>query len=343
MFHFYHLRTGPKQYSLDNNHRTIKHKKEKKRKSKSRSLSNITRTLKTKSIIIMDTESSSLLILRAMLQQEKNWYEIKDYFQQNCSSENPKGHLVDADARQQIAQWCMNIMDACDYSKENAAVTMSCLDRFVSTRDGREVLLDRSQYQSAALTALYISIKVHCPQALSPDLVAKLSQGMYGKNDIEAMERRMLDAIQWRINPPTAMDFVRIYLDMIASKSTVLDQHAQNVIIELAGYQASRSVLQFDIVITNASTVGVASLLNAIESIYTVDNELCDNIYDVISLYVDIDPNSLESLQQQLYKSITEQTSIKLMSKEKSSCEYSAKKRLHRDSFTESPRSVAQQ
>ena len=300
----------------------------------------------------MDTESSSFLLLRAsllaMLQQEKNWYEIKDYFQENRNSENSEGNPVDADARQQIAQWCMDIMDACDFSKEYAAVTMSCLDRFVSTRDGREVLLDRSQYQLAALTALYISIKVHCPKALSVDLVAKLSQGTHGKNDIEAMERRMLNAIQWRINPPTAMDFARIYLDMIASKSTALDQHAQDVIIELAGYQASLSVLQFDIVITNASTVGVASLLNAIESIYTDDKELCDSIYDIILPYIDIDPNSLErlqSLQQQLYKSINlEQTSMKLMSKEKSSsCEYSTIKRLHRDSFTESPRSVAQQ
>lgn len=279
-------------------------------------------------------------ILRAMLQQEESCYQIDDYFQK-IPSQSSEGLLpVDADARQQIAHWCMNFMDTCNYSKETAAVTMSCLDRFVSTSDGSEILLDRSHYQLAALTAMYFSVKIHCEQALSPDLVAKLSQGAYAKEDIEAMERRMLVAIQWRVNPPTAMDFVRIYLDMIIASKNVFDQRTQNVIMKLVGYQTNLSVLQFEIATTNASHVAVASLLNAIESIYPNDKELYETIWDLTSLSTDIDPDSLESLQRQLYKSITKQNGVKFKAKEKSTCEAPVNKRLHRNSFDESPRSV---
>ena len=281
-------------------------------------------------------------ILRAMLKQEESCYQIDDYFQK-IPSQSSEGLLpVDADARQKIAHWCMAIMDACKYSKETAAVIMSCLDRFVSTSDGSEILLDRSHYQLAALTALYFSVKIHCSQALSPELVAKLSEGAYAKEDIEAMEQRMLGAIQWRVNPPTAMDFVRIYLDMIVTSKNVFDQCTQNVIMELAGYQTNLSVLQFEIATTKASHVAVASLLNAIESIYPNDKELYETIRDFATSLssTDIDPDYLESLRRQLYKSITEQTGIQFKANEKSTCEAPVNKRMHRNSFTESPRSV---
>jgi len=282
-------------------------------------------------------------ILRAMLQQEESCYKIQDYFQ-HLPSEDVTEEVVDAEARQQIAQWCMNIMGACNFTTEHAAVTMSCLDRFVSTSDGNKVLLNRFQYQVAALTALYMSVKIHCPQALPPDLVAQLSQGMHDVQDIEAMERRMLAALQWRVNPPTAMDFVRMYLDMITSESnTDFDQHTQEVILELTGYQANLSVLQFDLAIEKASHIAVASLMNALECIYTDDNEdFCDSIYHCISCYTDdLDPNSIEEIQERLYTAIAEHTtSTELGTRKKPSNNFTVGKISQRNSFTESPRSV---
>ena len=291
-----------------------------------------------------DTEPSSLPILRAMLQQEESCYKIQDYFQHLPSSEDCTAEVVDADARQQIAQWCINIMGACNFTTEHAAVTMSCLDRFVSTSDGKKVLLDRFQYQLAALTALYLSVKIHCPQALPPDLVAKLAQGRHKEKDIEAMERSMLAALQWRVNPPTVMDFVRIYLDMIAANSHHdFDPQTQAVVLELTGYQANLAVIQFGLVIEKASHVAVASLMNALECIYMDDNEdFCDSIYHCISCYTDdLDTNSIEEMQEQLYTAITEHTtSTELETRKKPSNGFTIGKISQRNSFTESPRSV---
>jgi len=327
-----------------------------------------------------------------MLKQEESCYKIHDYFQNQDSEGNSTTPTtpttlstpiisIDVDARQQIAQWCMDIMKLCNYSEEFAAITMSCLDRFVvsttttttttTTIDDRRqeevvVLFDEAQYQLAALTSLYITAKIHCPLALPPDLIVQFSRGMYCVKDIEAMERRMLKAIQWRVNPPTAMDFVRIYLDMIASKKSSnssttnstngFNQHVQDVIIELSGYQASLSVLQFDIAIEKASHVAVASLLNALNYIYTDDQDFCNSssIYDFLSEYIDdIDPSCIETLQEELHKSIVEHTTTtttttttsnkELMmteEEEKHSNAVSVDNKCSKNSSTESPRSV---
>jgi len=285
------------------------------------------------------------LTLRAMLKQEETCYRVDDYFRKLPTPSPEMLPPVDPAARQQIVQWYMSIMDACDFPKEVAAVSMSCLDRFVSSTDGSEVLLSRSQYQLASLTALYTSVKIHCPQALSPDLVAKLSHGAFGADDVEAMERKMLKALQWRVNPPTVMDFVRVYLDMLATSfsDTYFDQRARTVIMELVGYQANLSVLDFDLSINKASHIAMASLWNAIESIYPNDMMLCEIIHDFVIKVSDIDHLDLETLQQKLYEAVTVQNDIKSLSEQLSACDSPVNKRMHRNSFVDSPRSVYEQ
>jgi Cyclin, N-terminal domain len=287
--------------------------------------------------MMMDIETSSLT-LHAMLKQEETCYLVEDYFQLLPSLETCDGLPVDESARQEIGQWFINIMDACSYSRDTAAVAMSCLDRFVSTSDGYQFLLDRSSYQLAALTAVYVSVKVHCPQALSPDLVAKLSQGTYTRQDIETMERRMLSALQWRVNPPTAMDFVRAYLALIPS--VTLDKDSRRVIVELVGYQADLSILDFELATARASHVAFASLLNAVERVHGDHLEICNNVAERIALSTDICHSSLMGLRVILHEAIMEQTMMEPFSTDTSGKPQNISKRMHRDSFEESPRSV---
>lgn len=283
------------------------------------------------------------MTLRAMLKQEETCYKTHDYFRP-LPSVTPEGNVpVDRDARQQIVKWYLTIMDSCDFDREAASISTSCLDRFVSTVDGSAVLLDRSEYQLAALTALYTSVKTHCPQALSPELIAKLSNGCFNENDVEVMERRILKALQWRMNPPTAMDFVRVYLDLLTTSfHRSFDSHTMNVIMELVGYQTNLSILQFDLSTCKTSHIAVASLWNALESIFPNDMELCESIHDFVAAISDIDTVSLEFLQQRLYEAITAENGFQSPhAPEPSSCESPVhNKRMHRNSFIESPRAV---
>merc|ERR1712224_844155 len=109
---------------------------------------------------------------------------------------------VDAECRKTMARWAYSIADLCQYKKETIAIALNVLDRFLSTTIGRNVLFDRSQFQLATMTAIYSSVKIHEQQVMPPQLVSSLSRSVHSIPAIEAMELKMLMAIEWRINPP---------------------------------------------------------------------------------------------------------------------------------------------
>jgi hypothetical protein len=141
-----------------------------------------------------------------MRRQEENGYASSDYLAQiPPSATSPLDTPVDENCRNVMAKWCNEISDFCKYSRETASIAMSCLDRFMATPDGQTVFLYRSLFQLAAMTALYTAVKIHEHEAMDPALVSCLSRGAYSPEAVEAMEARMLTAIQWRVNPPTAL------------------------------------------------------------------------------------------------------------------------------------------
>ena len=78
-----------------------------------------------------------------------------------------------------MAKWCCEIADFCKYKRETVAIAMNCLDRFMSTPVGHQILLDRNAYQLASMTALYSAVKIHEQEAMDPNLVSsRLRRGV---------------------------------------------------------------------------------------------------------------------------------------------------------------------
>jgi hypothetical protein len=261
----------------------------------------------------MDVEAS-LSTIEAMLAQEKTGYTVPDYMLR-LPAHTAFGQPVDADARYSIADWCFKIMDICRYKRETAAIAMSCLDRFVSTPDGYQMLLDRRKFQLAALTAVYTAVKVHEQQALAPHLIARLSHGSYSTEDIETMEFKMLMALQWRVNPPTAMEFVCTFLEVVPEN--VLDEKSRIVVIELVQYQIDLSVVDYEFCRKGASSIAFASLLNSVECIHN-DAMLCSYIESMVAQAVNINSHHFIDLRDRLNEAITHQSGSDLLLKEKS-------------------------
>ena len=87
--------------------------------------------------------------IHAMIKQEQSAYRISDYLE-GLPSSSEFGTPVDSKARLLIARWLLQVATTCDYSRESAAIAMSCLDRFMASDEGRDILLSRSQFQKAA-------------------------------------------------------------------------------------------------------------------------------------------------------------------------------------------------
>jgi hypothetical protein len=276
-------------------------------------------------------------IINAMISQEKQAYRIPDYLE-NLPGKSAIGHPVDAEARLLIAKWCIQLASVSQYSKETAAIAMSCLDRLVATSTGYDILLSRSTFQKAALTCLYTAVKVHEERALTPDTISKLSRGKHSKEQIEQMERISLKAIDWRVNPPTAMSFIRNYLELLPGLGLSL----RRVIMELTECQIEYSILDYDFCRIRPSYIAFASLLNALDTVCG-DTTLSSMFQNMVSHTFNIDIRSLVKLRNELLLTIPEDRLAELSKQQTrrySSCGTTNSKWSTRDIYAESPRGV---
>jgi hypothetical protein len=245
------------------------------------------------------TTEQTLETIQAMRFQEENAYCVSDYLPQrppvNCALDTP----VDASCRFVMAKWCCEIADFCKYKRETVAVAMNCLDRFMASSVGQQILLDRNLYQLACMTALYSSVKIHEQEAMDPILISSLSRGVHSPKAVEEMEAKMLEAIQWRVNPPTAMSFVRCMMDLVPSNTVGAAE--REMVTEIAKFQVELTLNEYNFATFRASAIAFASLLNSLESLSN-DSTFFANFESTVARSVGIDINSVRLLRIALYE-----------------------------------------
>jgi Cyclin, N-terminal domain/Cyclin, C-terminal domain len=242
----------------------------------------------------------TLQTIQAMRCQEETAYGVSDYLscippKVNCALDTP----VDASCRFVMAKWCCEIADFCKYKRETVAVAMNCLDRFMATPVGQQILLDRNLYQLASMTALYSCVKIHEQEAMDPNLISSLSRGVHSPKAVEEMEATMLKAIQWRVNPPTAMSFVRSLMDLVPHH--IVGVAERETITEITKFQIELAVNEYKFSGFQASSIAFASLLNSVESL-SEDCMFFANFENTMSCTVGIDIQSVRGLRIALYE-----------------------------------------
>ena len=258
----------------------------------------------------MDDETESTMFYRgestfdtmsAMRLQEECAYQVTNYLAAIPSSgplhwaEAP----IDIECRQVMAKWTIDVCDFCHYSRETAAIALNCLDRFMATRDGHRILLDRDQYQLAAMTALYSAVKIHESEAMDTALVSTLSRGVHSAEAVEKMEQRLLAAIQWRVNPPTAHAFVREMFGFLADN--LFSASTRETLVELAKIQIELAICDYHLSQHPGSHIAFASLVNAFESIET-DVPFLDSFESTVSSVMHLDPFCVGDIRVALYE-----------------------------------------
>jgi hypothetical protein len=257
--------------------------------------------------------------ITAMRHQEDTGYTASDWLQlTHCESANLPLHwneAVDSDCRRLMVTWCVEVVDFCKFSHEIVEITMSLVDRFLATPEGTAARNDRCVYQLACMASLYTAVKINEPLAMSPSMVAHFSSGAFSSKDIEAMEATLLNALKWRVNPPTSWDFVRMILDLVPRHT--VDGEIRKAALDLALFQTELAVANYQFVTVQASTIAYAALMNALESLGFDDNIL-GNLGYFLARPLEIDCNAdhvvhVQSILYQLvapgdlYKSVIQQ------------------------------------
>ena len=165
-----------------------------------------------------------------------------------------RGPPVNDHDRTKMVDWYYEMSDFLKIERGTASRSLTLLDRFMATRHdsphvdgGRRVpysrpdvpgvvaaaRLDRDEYQLAALTALFLGIKLHERLNIQPGHVAYLSRGRYGPDEVIEMEGIMLAALGWRVSGADKVDFVEAYMGLLLpdSPEIVRDRSSDDVMM----------------------------------------------------------------------------------------------------------------
>lgn len=243
--------------------------------------------------------------LLAMRRQEGSEYSQRDWLHPNESRSPhfPMHHnIVNVDCREKIASWCFEVADICDFSHETVEITLNLLDRFMLTPSGAIVHSDRAKYQLASLAALYTAVKIHEPAAMDPELVSRLSRGIYNADEIVEMEASFLAALRWRVNPPSAHSFVRILLQLVPANA--MSEDIRKKVEKLCSFQIDLSVVDSRFLTVRMSTIAYASISNALETL-GLDAKLIRFIRHIFSKALHPhDTDLVASVQRALYQAV---------------------------------------
>ena len=224
---------------------------------------------------VMEEISDRIKILR---QNEATTYKIPDYlsaeWQRKLIDLTLAAHPDSESARQQaegssersyinelwrekICEWCYQVVDHFDFSREVVAVALAYLDQYLSTRT-----VNRRIFQLAAMTALYLAIKLYEPGKLRMASLIDLSRGYFVADHVSTMEESMLQSLKWRVHPPTPFSFVR---DLMRLVSGDLNSRTRHDVHELARFLTELSVCDYWFVTRKPSAMAMAAIINSLE------------------------------------------------------------------------------
>ena len=143
-----------------------------------------------------------------------------------------------------------------DLSREVVAISLNLFDRYLATRgnqcNGNLALL-------TSLTTLAIAIKLFDHKRIKISTLSNLSRGQFGPSDIEEMEYEILDALKWKIHPPTQYAFVS---HLVLFLTDQVHPSVRKEVFEMARYQTELAVCDSYFITVPNSTVALAAILN---------------------------------------------------------------------------------
>jgi hypothetical protein len=126
-------------------------------------------------------------------------------------------------------------------------------------------MTDSSKFQMTCMTCMYVSSKtqVDYKLCLTPRQIEHLSCGRFTPEQIETTEMGILSALQWRVNPPTAISFVQNLLELVPSYRLP----ERDSMLEVVETQIELAMSDGAFVTAKASSLGFAALMNYLERV----------------------------------------------------------------------------
>lgn len=186
-------------------------------------------------------------------------YQVTDYLENGDSSLCSGSVDVAVSHRETMVNWCYRVADHCDVDGGIVSVVVNYVDRFTMTRP-TEVLHDRIDYKLLFVGAFYTACKIHAEMAIDSVTMAKMCD--FSAQDIEAMEVQLIQALDWKLNPPTPLAFVHELLDLLP-----ITDRLRETMVDIAQARIECTVEDYSFVCIKPSTIAYLSIVHALESL----------------------------------------------------------------------------
>jgi hypothetical protein len=211
--------------------------------------------------------------LNVMLDQEDVHYTCSDYLATVPTDKRRRKaqHFVNEECREKMLGWCFHLVDTFDYDREILSFTASYVDRYLQTPSGWKALESRTRFKLVIITALYMAVKIHDLEVLSPRSMVTISQNQFTEDNVTAMEMKMSMALNWRLHPPTPLAFIELYLSKFSLMFNHNNRHKKIFekelvkCIQLIRYQIELAVCYYPYTYEKPSTLAFAVMANAFQ------------------------------------------------------------------------------
>jgi len=202
--------------------------------------------------------------------------EMQLHSQPQC----PVDTQIDDYCREQIVEWSFRVVDYFRIDREVVVFSLSILDRFLAI-----CKCDRSTFKLAATTTLHLAVKLLHPCKLGElGILSDLSRGEFDMKDVASMENHILKSLNWKLHPPTAIAFSNLLLDyFFASQDVDMVPTDIEDLYDISSFFTELAVCDYYFVGLTPSSVGIASIINALEGMFGPENKIAPRILKTAS------------------------------------------------------------
>ncbi len=231
-------------------------------------------------------------------------FEEKSRLENTCTCAQHYPHYPSTDSlqfwREQMFDWSCMVADSYGVIDRTAVIANSfhLLDRYVDSElSSNSLPITREDFQLFSMTCLYISIKIMDGHKLTVDALVLMSRGFYKPQDIIATENDILKTLQWKVTPPTTIEYCRLLWEFFPTNQSWNEFEAlcatiAEVSVASASFLECRnSVVALAVLVLCAryrgySESSVQELLNRVQSFMKVDEKEYAKVYRQLkSLY----------------------------------------------------------
>jgi len=221
----------------------------------------------------------------ALINQESS-YKHSDYLngirEGGCID---KKEAINRKSRFKMAIWCFMVAEFCDCDDEIVSITMSYVDKFLSSKQINVIMYDARWFHLLVMCSFHLAVKFNATNKtpnINMDFLVQISRRSFTKEEILLMKRDILRVLSWRLCPPTSY----VFLDFIASMlpQTISKSNRESIRIK-SRKQLKSAVLNYRFSVVDPSTVAFASIFNAMEEIDDLPKDIQQKfIYNISNL-----------------------------------------------------------